>query len=175
MRKLFLLPATALLGACQTQAPEGSNMPATQQPSGNAHSGSPDVPVSDSQPPVADTRGNSGSLPSSDCGIIESSGWAAWVDAMPGPNSNPRLIVTGKVTVPTGGYRFEWGDFRVAESYPVQVFGELRAIPPAGAATQAVTTHDVRGEWPTSPPVGSLSISCGNRLLARIAPVETAH
>jgi len=110
-----------------------------------------------------------------DCPILGSSDWAAWVDVMPGPNANPRLIVTGKVTVPTGGYRFEWGDFRVAESYPVQVFGELRAIPPGGPATQAVTTHDVRGEWSMSPPVGSLSISCGDRALARIAPVETAH
>jgi len=46
---------------------------------------------------------------------------------------------------------------------------------PGGPATQAVTTHDVRGEWSMSPPVGSLSISCGDRALARIAPVETAH
>jgi hypothetical protein len=114
-------------------------------------------------------------LSSADCPIIGSSGWAAWVNAMPGPGARPTLIVTGKVTVPTGGYRFEWGDFRVAESYPVQIFGELRAIPPGGGATQVVTTHDVRGEWPASPPVGSVTVSCGDRVLARISPVETAH
>lgn len=94
---------------------------------------------------------------------------------MPGPGRRPTLIVTGKATVPTGGYRFEWADFRVAESYPVQIFGELRAIPPAGGATQAIVTHDVRGEWPMNQPVGSVTISCGNRVLARISPVETAH
>ena len=110
-----------------------------------------------------------------DCDIIGSSGWAAWVNAMPGPNARPTLIVTGKVTVPTGGYRFAWRDMRVMESYPVQVAVELDAIPPAGGATEALVTHDVRGEWPISPPVGSLMVRCGAMVLARIAPVETAH
>ncbi len=110
-----------------------------------------------------------------ECGIIGSSDWAAWVNAMPGPNARPTLIVTGKVTVPTGGYRFAWRDMRVMESYPVQVAIELDSIAPAGPATQAVVTHDVRGEWPINPPVGSLSVRCGDMVLTRIAPVETAH
>ena len=110
-----------------------------------------------------------------DCGITGSSDWAAWVNAMPGPNAKPTLIVTGKVTVPTGGYQFEWRDMRVMESYPVQVAVELEAIPPAGAATQAVVTRDVRGQWPIDPPVGSLTVSCGGQVLARISPVETAQ
>ena len=110
-----------------------------------------------------------------ECGITGSSDWAAWVNAMPGPNTRPTLIVTGKVTVPTGGYRFEWRDMRVMESYPVQVAVELDAIPPAGAATQAVVTHDVRGQWPIDPPVGSLTVRCGDMVLTRISPVETAH
>ena len=109
------------------------------------------------------------------CPIIGSSDWAAWVNAMPGPNARPTLIVTGKVIVPTGGYRFGWADMRVMESYPVQVAADLRATPPAGPATQAVVTHEVRGEWPISPPVGSMTVHCGDRVLARIAPVETAH
>src|ERR671917_180529 len=75
-----------------------------------------------------------------ECAILNSSGWAAWVNAMPGPNARPTLIVTGKATVPTGGYRFEWRDMRVMESYPVQIAVELDAIPPAGGATQAVVT-----------------------------------
>jgi hypothetical protein len=109
------------------------------------------------------------------CPIVDSSGWAAWVNAMPGPNARPTLIVTGKVTVPTGGYRFAWRDMRVMESYPVQVAVDLEAIPPAGPATEALVTHDVRGQWPISPPVGSMTVRCGTRVLARIAPVETAH
>jgi hypothetical protein len=94
---------------------------------------------------------------------------------MPGPGSSPKLMVSGQVTAPTGGYTFDWSGFRVAESYPVQVFVELTATPPAGMATQALTTQDVRGEWPVSPPVGSVTITCGGQPLARIAPVETAH
>lgn len=110
-----------------------------------------------------------------DCPIIGSSGWAAWVNAMPGPNAQPSLIVTGRVTVPTGGYRFAWRDMRVMESYPVQVVVELQPIPPSGPATQALVTHEVRGQWPMSPPVGSLTVTCGGRTLAAISPVETAH
>jgi hypothetical protein len=94
---------------------------------------------------------------------------------MPGPNAGPTLIVTGRASVPTGGYRFAWRDMRVMESYPVQVAVDLEAIPPTEGATQAVVTHDVRGEWPMSPPVGSVTVHCGGRVLARIAPVETAH
>ena len=110
-----------------------------------------------------------------ECGVTGSSNWAAWVNAMPGPGASPTLIVTGKVTVPTGGYRFAWRDMRVMESHPVQVAVELDAIPPTGGATQAVVTHDVRGQWPIQPPVGSVTVRCGDMVLTRISPVETAH
>lgn len=109
------------------------------------------------------------------CTIIDSSEWNAWVNAMPGPGATPKLIVTGKVTVPTGGYTFAWRDLRIAESYPVQVFAELEALPPDGVATQALDTHELRGEWPVTPPVGSVTVTCDGRTLARISPVETAH
>ena len=109
------------------------------------------------------------------CPVVSSSQWNAWVNAMPGPNAQPRLIATGKVTVPTGGYTFRWGGPRVMESYPVQVSVELIPVPPGGPATQALTTHDVRGEWPMSPPVGSLTVTCGDKVLGRVSPVETAH
>jgi hypothetical protein len=106
---------------------------------------------------------------------IASSDWQAWVNAMPGPDSKPKLMISGQVTAPTDGYTFGWSDFRVAESYPVQVFVTLTAMPPAGMATQALVTQQVRGEWPLSPSVGSVTVMCGGKTLARIAPVETAH
>jgi hypothetical protein len=109
------------------------------------------------------------------CGVTGASEWRAWINAMPGPNARPNLVATGKVTVPTGGWRFEWGEMRVMESYPVQVVAELRTIAPDGPATQAVTTHDVRGEWPIDPPVGSFTIRCGDMVLATVSPVETAQ
>ena len=122
-----------------------------------------------------DPRGPSGGPIGAACPIVGSSDWAAWVNAMPGPNARPTLIVTGKATVPTGGYRFAWRDMRVMESYPMQVAVDLQPMPPARPATQAVVTHDVREQWPISPPVGSVTVHCGDRVLARVAPVETAH
>jgi hypothetical protein len=103
------------------------------------------------------------------------SDWHAWINAMPGPGRKPTLIVTGRATVPTGGYRFDWANFRVLESDPAQIDVELAAIPPSGPATQAITTEDVRGEWQASGRIGSVTIRCGGAVLARIAPVETVY
>ena len=111
----------------------------------------------------------------SGCPILGSSDWAAFINAMPGPGARPTLIVTGKVRVPTGGYRASFTEMRVAESYPVQIFLDLEVTPPSGPATQAVTDLDVRGQWPMAPPVGSVSIRCGDQTVASIANVETAH
>jgi hypothetical protein len=108
------------------------------------------------------------------CPAVSSSDWQAWVNAMPCPNARPRLIATGRVTMPTGGYRYRWGDLRVMESYPVQISVQLIPIPPSGPATQALESQEVRGEWPMSPPVGSLTITCGDKVLGRVAPVQTA-
>ena len=80
------------------------------------------------------------------CPVVDSSDWTAWVNAMPGPNAQPMLVVT-----------------------------ELEALPPDQMATQALDTHELRGEWPITPPVGSVTITCDGRTLARIAPVETAR
>lgn len=172
MMRLLFVPML-LLCACQAQTANQANLINDPAPTGNAAVTDPNRPVSSDDPaPVA---GGTGSSPPSDCPIIESSGWAAWINAMPGPGARPTLIVTGKVTVPTGGYRIEWGDMRVAESYPVQIFADIRVIPPSGMATQVITTHDVRGQWPMDQPVGSFTVRCGGRVLARISPVETAH
>ena len=100
---------------------------------------------------------------------------ASHVDAMPGPNDNPRLIVSGKVTVPTGGYRLDLRMGAVAESYPVQVTVHLDVVPPKGVASQAVETHEVRNSWRSEQRVGSVTVRCGGRTLARLANIETAH
>lgn len=94
---------------------------------------------------------------------------------MPGPTANPTLIVTGKAVVPSGGYTIRWNQPVILESYPVQVSVELRAVRGAGARTQALVTKDVRGEWPMREPVGSVTITCGRKTLARISPVARAH
>ena len=112
---------------------------------------------------------------SQSCLATDSRNWQAWVDAMPGPNARPTLIVTGKFTAPSGGYTYRWGPPRVMESYPVQVSVQLMPIPPSGYASDALVDHEVRGEWPMTPPVGSLTVTCGDKVLGRVSPVETAH
>lgn len=112
--------------------------------------------------------------PSGTCPVVSSSDWSAWVNAMPG-EGRPKLIVTGKATVPTGGYTFQWSAPRVAESHPVQMTVELQPIAPTGMATQALVTHQVRGQWPSEKRVGSVTIVCGGRQLAAISSVETAQ
>ena len=108
-----------------------------------------------------------------ECDMIESRDWRAWVNAMPGPSMRPTLIVTGTVTLPSGGWDFIWRT-RVMESYPVQVAFDLEPLIAEGA-TQAVTTRELRHELAIDPPVGSVTLRCGSKVLARIAPVETAH
>jgi hypothetical protein len=108
------------------------------------------------------------------CQIVSSRDWRATVDSTPGPDQRPTLVVSGTIVAPTGGYRMEFEPYlQVRESYPVQVVARLRAIPPQGPATQALTTHDVRWQWPlASGPVGSVTIACGTQTLAQISPVE---
>jgi hypothetical protein len=112
-------------------------------------------------------------LPSSACAIVNSSDWQAWVDAMPGPDSHPKLIVTGKVTQRNGGRAFFATQIQAGETSPAQVTADLRAMNPVDPST-GVSTVAVRGEWPMNPPVGSVTVTCGGQVLAHIAPVGTA-
>lgn len=111
-----------------------------------------------------------------DCPIIGSSDWTGWINAMPGPGLRPTLIVSGKVTVPTGGYRLALRlDPAVMQSYPPQLTVWLDAVPSEGPATQALVTSEVRGQWPATPPIGAIHIRCGGTAVGHIAKVVTAH
>ena len=184
MRCVLLLSLTAL-AACQQAGPvdnvtERSAIVGNDaDASGNNLAAEPgatvapaDQPVSSDDPPPP-TAGPG--RPASDCPIVRSGGWQAHVNAMPGPNDNPQLIVRGDVTVPTGGYTLALRMGAVAESYPVQVTVHLDATPPQGPATQALETREVRGSFRSEERVDSVTVRCGGRSLARISPVETAH
>jgi len=121
------------------------------------------------RPAVAEPR-------SSDCPITASRDWTAWVNAMPGPNAGPRLVVSGKVATATGGYHVGFDpDLQIRESYPAQASVTLRvADPETDNNTQAVVTHEVRWDWPLGQPVGSVTIRCGDKTLAQIEKVQTA-
>lgn len=162
MTKALLAAASALLVAgCATYDPPGARYPGGYPDGGYG-------PPPGAYPPAPPPEAN--------CPIVRSGEWNAWVNMMPGPNSRPTLHVTGKVVVPTGGYQIGFEpQLVIRESYPAQAVAELRVTPPAGPATQAVMTHEVRWEWPLSQPVGSLDIVCRGETLTRISQVQTAH
>lgn len=177
MRRLLPL-LLMLVAACQPSAevgdgpsPETDSNVVSSIPSGESggNAVNPDAPVSSENPQPALPPKSAG-----DCPIVRSRDWHAHVDAMPGPNRDPRLIVTAKVTVPTGGYRLGLRQGPVAESYPVQVTVFLDAVAPGGPATQALETHEVRGSWRSEERVGSVTIRCGSEVIARLSNIETA-
>jgi hypothetical protein len=114
-------------------------------------------------------------LPAPDCPILSSADWAAWVNAMPGPDARPKLIVIGRATVPTGGYRVTLEQGPLQEIHPPVQQMILRAQPPSAGATQAVVTHEVRAELPALDRYGSVTIRCGSSTLASITDVERAY
>ena len=160
--------AALLLAGCDTYPqgdPYGAPYP-PQDPYGSQYPPQPYPPQPPYGAPYPPAQVDS-------CPINSSRDWRATVDSTPGPDQRPTLVVTGTIVAPTGGYRMEFEPhLQERRSYPVQLVATLRAIPPQGPATQALTTHDVRWQWPlTSGPVGAVSIACGNRMLAEIAPV----
>ena len=203
--KLALLAgATALLiGACGTNgdsnasavngeaSADGQSSDAyttvsndSSAPAARAASANPDDPVSSDDPAPGDGQvspgwpgpGGPGSgQPSGDCPIVGSSGWAAHVNAMPGPNARRTLHVSGKVRVPTAGYRASLRLGPVAESHPLMVTVLLDVKPPSGAAAQVVSTLSVSDSWRVDADVGSVTVRCGGRIIGSTLSVETAH
>lgn len=172
MKQLLAVTAAALfLAACDTYPP------------GDPY-GAPYPPYPPQDPygapyPTQDPYGTPPypRAPIESCQIASSRDWRAWVDVSPGPDARPTLFVSGTVVAPTGGYRIEFlPQLQELRSYPVQVIARLLPIPPTGGATQALTTHDVRWQWPLqSGPVGSVTIACGDRTLAQVSPVQRAQ
>ena len=111
-----------------------------------------------------------------ECPIAVSRDWTAWINRMPGPNSRPMLVVSGKVVTSTGGFQVAFDRYmQIRESHPAQAFVTLLVADPEGPpVTQAQVTHEVRWEWPLNQPVGSVVVRCGDKTLAEITRIQTA-
>ena len=111
-----------------------------------------------------------------ECPISASRDWTAWINRMPGPNSRPMLVVSGKVVTATGGFQVAFDRYmQIRESHPAQAFVTLSVADPEGApVTQAQVTRPVRWEWPLNQPVGSVVVRCGDKTLAEITSIQTA-
>lgn len=112
------------------------------------------------------------------CDAIDSSDWKAEVEIFPSSHRKPimhrRLVVTGRVTVPSGGYSVALEAGPVAELDPPVQQMMVRTTGPAAPATQALVTHDVRAVIPALKRYGGVEIRCGDGIIARLAEVVQA-
>ena len=110
------------------------------------------------------------------CSAIATSDWHARIVDLPrdgkAGESEPRLVVSGRVTLPTGGYRVALvaGPVQRLEPPVRQVI--LRTTPVRGGATQAVVTHDVQGVFEHEPGVERVSVRCGDGIVGLIQTIE---
>jgi hypothetical protein len=110
------------------------------------------------------------------CPVIEGRNWAAWVNAMPGPDSQMTLHVTGEIDLPTPGYEISWSEGMADRSMtPVQRL-MLTVTPPDGMVAQVITTESVHYEGPALVKTyGGVIVMCGGSPLAEIDDVTVAE
>ena len=132
-------------------------------------------------PPVTHAAGRPAPAPSRpfpqsvDCQMHGRGEWAAHIDAMPGPNGGPRLIVTGTIGVKPAARTELRLDPAVMESNPPQRIVNLVVRLPTEPTIDMLTRREVRGEWPVTPPLGAVHIRCGGRSVASITDIVVAH
>ena len=109
------------------------------------------------------------------CWGFENDSWEAWIDDMPGPNSNPTLYIraTGGFA-PTSGYEVDLVGLPTDRALPPIYRYELSVTPPEGDVLQVMTELKVD----FSVPVGEtdnrgLTVMCGEKTLYSVEKVET--
>ena len=127
-------------------------------------------------PPETDPSSQEKNL-HSDCPVHSPTDVQMWINAKPGPNDNPTLIATLKVTAPTPGYSFSLDEVLVKESFPPHYVFELVVTPPGNIYTQVETITDIRLEIPNFDyeTIASAAVRCGKTTLFEIDPVETVY
>jgi hypothetical protein len=110
------------------------------------------------------------------CHALATDGWTAQIIRGPVPDrrdkTRQRLLVAGRVTVPTGGFTASIEDGPLQRLAPPAQQVILRMTPPDEGATQAATTLSVSGVVPLRKGVASVSVRCGDGLIARIPSIE---
>ncbi len=111
------------------------------------------------------------------CALRDPTNIQVWINAMPGMNDNPTLIVQFKAVAPTPGYSFDLKHIETMESMPPIFVYELIATAPSEPVTQAEIEADVRIEVPKLEysELAGLEIMCGGEPFISLDEVETAH
>ncbi len=111
----------------------------------------------------------------SNCPVIDGRNWSAHINAMPGPNAQRTLIVSGEVDLPTPGYAVSLTAGAADRSaIPVQQI-VLTANGLGGIVPQVVTTYPVRYDGPAiAQQYRAVRVMCAGRQLAEL-DVTVAH
>jgi hypothetical protein len=157
----FMATAAALtLAACQYMPWSGAGTTESKAPPESAL-------------PVTVSTGEPAAMPDSGaCAVLDSRGWEAWINKMPGPDMQPKIHVVGQVNVRTGGYTYEWQEGPLDRSAHPALRLTLVPIAPEGMALQAITTMEVKYEAPAlATGYSRVLISCGGAPLAEITQI----
>jgi hypothetical protein len=111
----------------------------------------------------------------SNCPVIDGRSWSAHINAMPGPNAQRTLIVSGEIDLPTPRYTVSITAGPADRSaIPVQQI-VLTANGPGGIVPQVVTTYPVRYDGPAiAQQYRAVRVVCAGRQLAEL-DVTVAH
>ncbi len=157
MKKTVLLFSMIALGACDPSARQAEMAPGPSEMA--------PVDIEDAPAPQQ-----------SECAVIESRNWQAWVNAMPGPDATPTLHVTGEIVLPTPGYTIEWQLGALDRMLPPGQRLSFTTIAPEGMVTQVLTTVEVAYAGETAiTDYREVMVSCGDKVLATISDVVIAQ
>lgn len=112
----------------------------------------------------------------SQCPVIASRGWKAWVNAMPGPGAVRTLHIEGEIDLPTPGFKTVLVPGPSDRMMPPAQRFALDASPPGGMTAQVVTPTSVNYQGPAvHEKYRAIMIGCGGKELARIENIETVY
>ena len=108
----------------------------------------------------------------STCKAISTRDWTAVVELQKNPNvfesDASTVLVTGTVTVPTGGYELAIEGGPLVQLKPPVQQVILRTTAPDGLATQAIVEEQVSGRVPFDRRAKSVAIRCGDATIASV-------
>ncbi|HEX8578031.1 MAG TPA: hypothetical protein VF655_00365 [Allosphingosinicella sp.] len=108
----------------------------------------------------------------SPCKAISTRDWTAVVAVQKNPNvfepDATTVLVTGTVTVPTGGYELAIEGGPLVQLKPPVQQVLLRTNAPDGMATQAIVEEQVSGRVPFDRRATSVAIRCGDATVASV-------
>lgn len=104
------------------------------------------------------------------CPVVASSNWRASIDAMPGPDSVPTLVVVGSVRLAGAGWAWTWGGLSRSKSAGGEVWVALDFVATNGR--QPPPQQVVHGSWQAPRGLRAVEVRCRGTTVARMARIE---